>query len=99
MGLWSSLRSLGDTNHHSHCHSTAALASVQHQCSRKSKSLLLPLQMVGSEGSVPVTSLTAGRVLGLVLLWYKKHLFCEYDSGLNLMSVFISVGNFLRNVP
>lgn len=98
MELWSSLRSLGDTNHCSQCHSTAALASMHCQCSRESKSVLLPLQMVGFEGSVPVTSLTVGRVPGIVLLWYKKHLFCEYDSRLNLFSLFNNMGNFLSNV-
>lgn len=38
---------------------------MHRQCSRKRKSVLLPLQMVGSEGSVPVTSLAAGMVPGI----------------------------------
>lgn len=60
--------------------------------------MLLPLQMVGFEGSVPVTSLTAGRVPDIVLLLYKKHLFCEYDSRINLFSLFNNMGNLLTNV-
>lgn len=75
-----------------------ALVPMHCQCSRKSESVLLPLQVVGFEGSVPVTSLAAGGVPGIVLFWYRNLLFCECDSRLDLFSFFIDMGNFLTNV-
>lgn len=64
--------------------------------------MLLRLQMVGFEGSMPVTALPAGRALSIIVFWYQKHLSWKCDSRLYLFSFFIQyvysiyMGSFLE---
>lgn len=60
----------------------------------------LPLQMVGFEGSIPVTALPVGRALSIIVFWYQKHLFWKAILVFPLYSVRIIhlYGQFLRNM-